>query len=283
MAQLTSSNEGEPGRRNRRSRNEQAPHDETLIEQGEEALGHAAKAAASEVAHERYPHRRIQRRGWAVFAIYCITLAVVVALSFAAHAISVLPGDLPFTRELQETTTPGVAGLMTAVSYIGYPFQSAVVLGIVVALLLLLHMWIEAGFVLLTLAADAIGGALKVIVGRQRPSSSLVHVVQHLGTYSFPSGHVLHYTVFYGLLFFIVAVNFKPSWQRTVLLVVLALPIALVGLSRVYLGEHWASDVLGGYLVGALCLIPLIWGYLRVRERLEIRGRPPFIRRRARF
>lgn len=284
MAQLANGTRGPGGDEcgpDHRQRDKKAPHDETLLEHGQEALGHAAEAAATEVARERYPHRRIQRRGWALFASYCIALAVVVALSLAAHATSVLPGDLPFTRELQETAIPGVAGFMTAVSFIGYPVQSAVVLAFVVALLLILRLPIEAVFVLLTLLADAIGGILKVVVGRQRPSSSLVHVVQHLGTYSFPSGHVLHYTVFYGTLFFIVAVNFKPSWRRTLLLVALALPIALVGLSRVYLGEHWASDVVGGYLVGALCLVPLIWGYLRVREHLEFVGRPPFVRRRA--
>lgn len=251
-----------------------------LLDRGQQALSRAAESAAIELARERYPRRRIQRRGWAMFAVYCIVLAAAVALSLAAHTMSVLPGDLPFTRELQETTVPGVAGVLTAVSYIGYPLQSGVILAFVVVLLLIFRMPIEALFVLLTLLADALGGILKVVVGRQRPSSSLVHVVQHLGTYSFPSGHVLHYTVFYGFLFFVVAASFRPSWRRTALLILLGLPIALVGLSRVYLGEHWASDVVGGYLIGALCLVPLIWGYLHTRERLAITSRPPFVRRR---
>jgi undecaprenyl-diphosphatase len=96
---------------------------------------------------------------------------------------------------------------------------------------------------------------------------------------SFPSGHTLHYTVFYGFLLFVVATNFKRSWPRAALLIIFALLILLVGPSRVYLGEHWPTDVLGGYLIGALCLGPLIGGYLWVKARYTIADARPFIRR----
>jgi undecaprenyl-diphosphatase len=138
---------------------------------------------------------------------------------------------------------------------------------------------LEALFVVVSLLADALGAVLKVLVGRHRPQPDLVHVVQHLSDGSFPSGHTLHYTVFYGFLIFIVATNFRPSWPRTVALILLAIPIALVGVSRVYLGEHWVTDVVGGYLIGALCLVLLIYGYLWAKQRFAVALHPPYLHR----
>jgi len=55
-------------------------------------------------------------------------------------------------------------------------------------------------------------------------------------------------------LFFLTFTLFKPSAARTVVLVILGTLIALVGLSRIYLGNHWASDVAGAYLLGSVLL-----------------------------
>ena len=146
-------------------------------------------------------------------------------------------------------------------------------------ILWLVRLRVEAVFLALTLLADLLGGVLKIVVGRNRPTPDLVHVVQQIQQPSFPSGHTLHYTVFYGFLIFVIATNFKSSWPRNVALVIFALLIALVGPSRVYLGEHWPTDVIGGYLIGALCLAPLIAGYLWAKAHLIVTASPPWIRR----
>ncbi|MGH2514353.1 MAG: phosphatase PAP2 family protein, partial [Ktedonobacterales bacterium] len=231
------------------------------------------------LAQEREPRHRALRRGRLLLAGYSVVLLVVLALTLAAHTFSILPGDLPFTRELQETTNPIIAGVLTFISAIGYPTHSALLLAVAVVALWVLRLRLEALFLVVSLLADALGGLLKVIVGRHRPQPSVVHVVQQLGTASFPSGHTLHYTVFYGFLIFVVATNFRPSWPRTCAIIILAVPIALVGVSRVYLGEHWPTDVVGGYLIGALCLVPLIAGYMWTKQRFAVASRPPFLRR----
>lgn len=244
-----------------------------------EAGGEKLRQAQTEIAHEREPRWQVLVRGRFLLVAYVIALVAVGLLAFAAHSISVLPGDLPFTRELQESKSPVVFWLLYSVSAVGFAFPSAIIEIVAVLLLWLLRLRLEAVFLVFTLLADLLGGILKIVVGRQRPTPDLVHVVQQIQQPSFPSGHTLHYTVFYGFLIFIVATNFKPSWPRTVVIVVFALLIALVGVSRVYLGEHWPTDVLGGYLIGALCLTPLIAGYLWAKAHLVITTAPPWIRR----
>jgi undecaprenyl-diphosphatase len=75
------------------------------------------------------------------------------------------------------------------------------------------------------------------------------------------------YTVFFGFLLFLAYVLLKESWRRTLLIGFFAVLVLLVGPSRIYTGEHWASDVAGAYLLGALTLVANIafyrWGKKR--------------------
>jgi membrane-associated phospholipid phosphatase len=235
--------------------------------------------AQTQVAREREPRWRVLARGRVLLVVYIIVLVIVGLLAFAAHNTSVLPGDLPFTRELQESKSPIVSGLFYFVSSLGFTAQSAVIEILALLILWLLRLRLEMIFLALSLLADLFGLIVKIVVGRQRPSPDLVHVVQQIQQPSFPSGHTLHYTVFYGFLIFVTFTNFKSSWLRTVALVVFALLIVLVGPSRVYLGEHWPTDVVGGYLIGALCLAPLIAGYLWAKSHLIVTASPPWIHR----
>jgi undecaprenyl-diphosphatase len=71
----------------------------------------------------------------------------------------------------------------------------------------------------------------------------------------------------------------KPSWARTLLLVILGSLVALIGLSRIYLGAHWASDVTGAYLLGSLWLAVSIgiyrWGKARIFVRQPLAPEKP--------
>ena len=72
----------------------------------------------------------------------------------------------------------------------------------------------------------------------------------------------------YGFLFYLVYTLMRPSPLRSALLTLLGALIGLVGLSRVYLGAHWASDVFGGYCLGFFWLALTIYFYRRLRAGL---------------
>jgi membrane-associated phospholipid phosphatase len=109
---------------------------------------------------------------------------------------------------------------------------------------------------------------IKYIVARPRPTPSLVDIIQQASGQSFPSGHVMSYVAFWGLLFSFGIILFQGKhWWRTALLIISGLLVVLVGPSRVYLGDHWASDVLGGYLISGVLLGIALWIYLDLKGR----------------
>ena len=73
--------------------------------------------------------------------------------------------------------------------------------------------------------------------------------------YSYPSGHAMVSFAFYGLMIYFLFKKMKPSFLRNVLIFLLVLGIILVGFSRIYLGVHHFSDIIGGYLISFAYLI----------------------------
>jgi membrane-associated phospholipid phosphatase len=104
---------------------------------------------------------------------------------------------------------------------------------------------------------------LKLIFRRDRPLDPLLQAAKG---FSFPSGHALISVTFYGLLILIVWQNIKKAWLRWMLSVFLLLLIVVIGLSRVYLRVHYASDVLGGFTVGFVWLVLSLWILSRVEK-----------------
>jgi undecaprenyl-diphosphatase len=82
---------------------------------------------------------------------------------------------------------------------------------------------------------------------------------------SFPSGHVMHYTNLFGLLTYLLATNWRSGKLRNTLIAVCSALIICIGPSRVYLGAHWPSDVMAGYLYGGLWFGGVMVLYLRVK------------------
>lgn len=106
-----------------------------------------------------------------------------------------------------------------------------------------------------------LSSVLKIIIARPRPTSDSVSVLVNLSDYSFPSSHCLEFVVFFGFLYFYINTQKKQSNILKIFKTVLLLLILLVGFSRIYLGAHWLSDCLAGYLLGYLILKITIYKY----------------------
>jgi len=110
--------------------------------------------------------------------------------------------------------------------------------------------------------------AMKGVVDRPRPQPLLVRISHNKKTKSFPSGHVSSSVVFWGWLVALRILLRKEmlGWPRA-MVGIPALFVTVAGPSRVYLGDHWTTDVLAGYLFGGGWLGLSLWLYLELRKR----------------
>jgi membrane-associated phospholipid phosphatase len=171
------------------------------------------------------------------------------------------PGDLYLTLYLQSLDNNSLLSFMKCVSMIFGGWFSV----LVVVTIGILVWWrigrLEAIMILVGGLLTLVNAILKLAVSRPRPSSDLIRVLSPEQGYSFPSGHALFAIVVLGLLAYYLYINVKGRALQTLVTVGLIALILLIGASRVYLGAHWPSDILGGYLVGGVLLTGLIWFY----------------------
>ncbi len=146
--------------------------------------------------------------------------------------------------------------VMVAASFVGHP-----VVVISLAVISAIAAWVK-GYSLVAYAMlatiVALGGntILKYIFHRTRPETIYVENMK-IQSYSFPSGHAFGATVFYGLLAYLAYVHLPSPWNIIIPAVLVAV-ILLVGISRVYLGAHFPSDVVMAWIVGVISLAIII-------------------------
>ncbi len=179
--------------------------------------------------------------------------------------------DLLITKALQSINFPSFALLMTLISWPGYVPQSMILAGLFILLIYGFGLHWEAVMALFAAVfSTAINLLVKDLIQRARPTPDLANVYTTLTSYSFPSGHVMFYLGFFGFIGFLVFSLLKPSLKRGLLLVLISGLVILIGISRIYLGQHWASDVLGAYLLGSLTLVAIIQFYIWGKTRFFV-------------
>ena len=111
----------------------------------------------------------------------------------------------------------------------------------------------------------AAGSLLNFILKQlfQRPRPDLLKLIE-IGGYSFPSGHSMSSISFYGFLIYL-SMKYIKHWSKYCIIGTLSLLVLAIGISRIYLGVHYASDVLGGFIIGFGWLVL----FIRLSRRVE--------------
>lgn len=182
--------------------------------------------------------------------------------------------DVRITDFLHSHGTLFGYGFWAVISSLGAGLTIAIV-GVGVAVLLTVRKrWVVlGGWLAAILGAGALDGALKLAIRRPRPEVAMDFLSKL--SWSFPSGHSMSSLVTYGMLAYLITLAIKGRRPLQITVMVAALLLILsIGFSRLYLGVHYFSDVLGGFTAGALWLSACISG-LEVARRLKQRGAAP--------
>src|SRR5216684_9080232 len=237
----------------------------------------ATTTAGGESRRDAQKRHRVE----AVFWIIC--MIIFIASCFAVHSHpQPYPFDLSITHTVQSMEIPSwLLAVINFPSVLNNPIPSAVALIAWCVGLLLVGLvrrirklpatnWIMAAiFLALTVMSSAgLNVVLDDLIARPRPDPRADHI--HLYTPlvpfpTYPSGHTEHDVVYYGFLLYLSLTKPVREWRyRWVLLpfqLYAVYDILAIGYSRIYEGDHWLTDLLGGYLEGALYLFFFIFLY----------------------
>ncbi len=209
--------------------------------------------------HGNFIRKSARRVAFASTILFLVLAAVV-------HIFPVSKTDVAISQEIQEGS-PALAPFMAFISFFGIPWVASLCIISASLIFFFLSYRREAFFTLTAFLADAANSAAKLVIARPRPTQSFVNVLQKLNDPSFPSGHVVHYVVFFGFVYVVMLSLWKPpGWLWTLITILFCGLVFGISLSRMYLGVHWATDVLGGYMAG----FTMLWVILH----LYFRGRP---------
>ncbi len=220
------------------------------------------------------------RQFWLVSGVCVWFLAVVgmVALSLLIHGHhQPFPFELSISRWIQASITLAWVGtFFRFLTWINDPIPDTVTVIVVLAIFMAFR-WFRQGifFALSVMVGNGVDALIGDFVGRPRPTPNLVHVDSRLIFNSFPSGHSCHMMVFYGFLLFLTLTPpvraWRYRWPVLLLQIWALLNILVVGFARLWEGEHWTLDVLGGYLDGAIWMTLFIFLYLLAAKKMQER------------
>ena len=191
-----------------------------------------------------------------------VLLLAALSLAVVAAGPGTVPGDIAIASAVQRPTSATIDTAAELISLIGADFPSMIVIAVIgVGLLTFLGRRDLALFLGVAAALRAVGPVLKVLIGSPRPSVEAVVIVAKADGLGFPSGHALGAALLYGAIAIIAPqVIANRLVARGIQIFAIAM-MAFIALSRVRLGVHWPSDVIGGLLLGlgAVCSMQAVW------------------------
>ena len=189
-----------------------------------------------------------------IFLVAGVLVAIAGTIGFAKLAEVVREGytqqfDTAVLRWIGEHHSPLLTKIMTEITPLGTGVVVLTVVGITTAFLWRTEHKHSARMLLAATAGNILlNNGLKLLFDRERPN--VFEWGTHAASSSFPSGHAMSATVVYGTVAYLLARLQKHAWARALTLLYAIVMIALICLTRLYLGVHYPSDVLGGIVVG---------------------------------
>ena len=189
-----------------------------------------------------------------------LTVAMMATFLFAWIADSVVDQhsrnfDIVVRTAIHHYASPAMTRVMFAITFMGNPGLALVAI-LAVGIFLYVRWYRATTWLLITLAgATILDLSLKLAFHRARPTPYFGALPR---TYSFPSGHALYSLCFYGVLAGLLVHRTRSLVLRIVIWTVAALLVLAIGISRICLGVHYPTDVLGGYLTATIWVATMI-------------------------
>ncbi|WP_438349602.1 phosphatase PAP2 family protein [Paenibacillus sp. FA6] len=202
-----------------------------------------------------------------------LMISIISAIGFGWIALwignaRVLNFDQTIISYVQGRESPLLTTILTFFTDIGSGVSISI---ITIIVMIVLYKFLGHRRELMFLAWVVIGSALlnmllKLLFQRARPT---LHRIVDANGYSFPSGHSMAAFSLYAAIAFLVWKHVPNAIGRMFIIILSSIFILTIGVSRIYLGVHYPSDIIGGYLMSACWLTASIWSYQRYLERLE--------------
>ena len=187
-----------------------------------------------------------------------LVLLATLALTVVAAGEGVVPGDIAVARAVQRPVSAELDAMARFASLLGGDFPALVALGLAgVVVLVAVGRRDLAVFLAAAAVLRAVGPGLKLLIASPRPTSDAVAIVAQADGLGFPSGHAMGAALFYGAIAVIAPQVMANRLVAGGIQVAAGAMMTLIALSRVRLGVHWPSDVVGGLLFG-LALVCLL-------------------------
>lgn len=167
--------------------------------------------------------------------------------------------DSSVRDHIHQFASPTLTTVMQTASFLGSTLF-LIFLGIIIVIIFFLLKRPRASviFIITTVGSSILLAALKFAFKRARPEPFFNTLLP--ASYSFPSGHSLASFCFYGALAAIIVARVEKLWLKIIIWSLAIILIALIGISRIYLGVHYPSDVLAGYAVGFIWVMTIAIG-----------------------
>lgn len=213
--------------------------------------------------------------GWQLIRFFLFSLLCAFGFTFVAVFIrdkKIAPIDQTIISKVQGLESPALTAIMKGFTFLG----SSLVVGILIVLVLVFFYKVFRYrselvlFIAVMVGSTLLNQVLKHVFHRARPH---VHRLIEETGFSFPSGHSMEAFALYGILAFLLWRQLHTAWAREILILFSVIMILAIGTSRIYLGVHYPSDVIGGYLASGFWLFLIIYFYQWEMERRYERKR----------